>query len=122
MFCPCGFPNPQGSNCGSATSVPVDLQSTGELIAGLRPARIKNPQLLTRGLNPRGQRKPTTSQHGDFSVPVDLQSTGELIAGLQPARIKNPQLLTWGLQIPEDKRDSRGHCDMVNLQIDHGEL
>ena len=75
MFCPCGFPNPQGSNCGSATS-----------------------------------------------VPVDLQSTGELIAGLQPARIKNPQLLTWGLQIPEDKRDSRGHCDMVNLQIDHGEL
>ena len=28
----------------------MDLQSTGWLTAGLRPARIKNPQLLTRGL------------------------------------------------------------------------
>ena len=45
-----------------------------------------------------------------------------IIAGLRPARITNPQLLTRGLQIPEDKRDPRGHYGMVNLQIDHGDF
>ena len=49
MFCPCGFPNPQGNNCGSVT-------------------------------------------HADY---------------------KSASYLTRGLQIPEDKRDSRGHCDMA---------
>ena len=51
--------NPQGNNCGSVTR--ADYKSA----------------VIDSGItNPRGQRKPTTSQHGDFSVPVDLQSTG----------------------------------------------
>ena len=36
--------------------VPVDLQSTGRLTAGLRPARIEYPQIIDSGItNPRGQ-------------------------------------------------------------------
>ena len=53
------------------TFVPVDLQSTGELTAGLRPARIGYPQLVPRGLQIPEDRKippPTTKvTHRVFS-------------------------------------------------------
>ena len=34
MFCPCGFPNPQGNNCGSVTH--ADYKSASYLTRGLQ--------------------------------------------------------------------------------------
>ncbi len=82
------------------TFVPVDLQSTGELTAGLRPARIGYPQLVPRGL----QIPEDNVFCFSYFVPVDLQSTGELTAGLRPARIEYPQISDSGIANP------RGQC------------
>ena len=58
--------------------VPVDLQSTGGLTAGLRPARIAYPQLQPRGLqipedtriaNPRGQRGQSKLKPRGLQIP-----------------------------------------------------
>ena len=43
MFCPCGFPNPQGNNCGSVTR--ADCKSASFLTRGLQiPEDKGNPQ------------------------------------------------------------------------------
>ena len=87
-------------NKGKTIFVPVDLQSTGGITAGLRPTRITNPQISVSGIaNPRGQKLKTGTLFNDNNtclVPVDLQSTGGITAGLRPARIINPQISVFG--------------------------
>ena len=53
--------------------VPVDLQSTGRLTAGLRPARIEYPQIIDSGItNPRGQTGSNPRGQTDFQQHVGL--------------------------------------------------
>ena len=68
-------------NKGKTIFVPVDLQSTGGITAGLRPARIINPQFSDSGItNPRGLR--------------DYKSANYYLGDLQSPRTKRGQTQT----------------------------